>query len=51
MDKREIVDAIMLAQSSVVEARLPQEWRERAFAEVLRRLLADAARPHAAGNP
>jgi hypothetical protein len=36
----EIRDALALARSAVEEADIPEQWRERAFGEVLRRLLA-----------
>ena len=39
----EIRDAITMARSAVEEADLPEQWQERAFGEVLKRLLAGDA--------
>jgi len=42
---KEIKEALSLARASVEEADLPEEWRERAFSEVLRRLLGGDSSP------
>jgi hypothetical protein len=49
--KEAIKEALSLARQSVEEADLPEEWRDRAFGEVLRTLLAGSATPATSFTP